>query len=133
MSSRLLLALGAPVLSVVLLAGCGSDPDPTAEDPAGSTSPDDTPSSPTEAADGDGDWPECSRVWRDDATIPEDYVGCLDGGDVVEADGLECSSGQFILTHDDRFWAVAGGPVAGTDGPLLDDPKYQAVLESCRG
>lgn len=133
MSPRLLLALGAPVLSVVLLAGCGSDSDSTADDPVGSSSPDDTPSAPSDAAGADGDWPDCASAWREGATIPEDYVGCLDGGEVVEADGLECSSGQFILTHEDRFWAVAGGPVAGTDGPLLDDAKYQSVLESCRG
>lgn len=133
MNYRTLLALGAPVLSVVLLAGCGSDSDDTAADDTGASSSPSTPASEEPDDSSAGGFPTCEEVWQEGATLAEDYLGCMDGATPVDLDGIECESGQFIITYDDRFWAVADGPIAMADGALLDDPDYQDVLASCRG
>ncbi|KRB79252.1 hypothetical protein ASE01_23360 [Nocardioides sp. Root190] len=130
MSPRSLLALGAPVLSVVLLAGCGSDSGDTAADDTDTSS---STSTPTAEESYDGGFPTCEEVWQEGETLAEDYLGCMDGATPVDLDGIECESGQFIITFDDRFWAVADGPIAEADGALLDDADYQDVLASCRG
>jgi hypothetical protein len=130
MSPRTLIALGAPVLSVVLLAGCGSDSGDTAADDTGASP---TPSTPVAEESPVGGFPACEEIWQEGATLAEDYLGCMDGATPVDLDGIECESGQFIITYADRFWAVADGPIAMADGALLDDPDYQDVLASCRG
>lgn len=137
MTPRLLLALGAPVLSVVLLSGCGSDSDTAADDTA---DPSSSGSTPTDAATTEqvddasgGGFPDCGEVWKVGRTLPEDYLGCMDGTTPFDLDGIECESGQFIVKHDDRFWAVAGGRIARAEPTLLEDPDYKADLATCRG
>lgn len=136
MTPRLLLALGAPVLSVVLLGGCGSDSDTAADDTATPRSSDSTPEDPASSTSADviaGGFPECAEVWQEGRTLPEDYLGCMEGETPFDLDGIECESGQFIVKHDDRFWAVAGGRIARAKGRLLQDPDYKDDLATCRG
>lgn len=138
MTPRVPLALGASVLSVALLGGCGSDGD-TAADDTSSESPSGSPSvaesestDASESATGGG-FPDCGEVWRVGRTLPEDYLGCVEGTTPFDLDGIECESGQFIVKHDDRFWAVAGGRIAKADSTLLKDPDYKDDLATCRG
>ncbi len=137
MTPRVLLALGASVLSAALLGGCGSDGDAAADDtasespsaPSGTTS---EATDPSESATGGG-FPDCAKVWRAGRTLPEDYLGCVEGTTPFDLDGIECESGQFIVKHDERFWAVAGGRIAKADSTLLKDPDYTDDLATCRG
>lgn len=134
MSPRKLAAFCASVLSVALLAGCGSDDsDDAVEDPSSDQS------STSTAAAGDPTsappvaLPACDKVWRKGATLPGDYDGCTKGGKDVEAEGLDCSSGQVIVRFADRFWAVPGGRIHRSEGPLLRDSTYKKKLAVCRG
>ncbi len=115
--------------------GCGTS-GPAGSDAAG-TDTSSTPESPsatgsaTESATADG--PACETVWQVDATLPRTYRGCVDGsGALVPRDGLGCSSGQRLVMHDDRFWAVLGGTIHEASTTLADDPDFRAAVRSCR-
>lgn len=118
--------LAAAILT--LLAGCGDDEPTTASDP--SAGPEES-STPTEGETADlPDWPSCAEVWVDGADLAQGYKGCLDGGAAVKADRQACSSGQVLVTYDDRFYAVLGGPVNETDG-LAQDSHFRSAKQSC--
>jgi hypothetical protein len=68
-----------------------------------------------------------------DAQLPLGYKGCLEGDTAVEADNLSCSSGQRIVRYDDSFFAVAGGSIYETSGPLEKDKVYLQKVRTCRG
>lgn len=134
MSSRLVLGIAG--LVAVLAAGCGdddADPAPTLatersveSTPTSSTSPSTSPSVPPGT-------PSCASVWQDGATLPRPYGGCADqSGQYVSKDALACSSGQFIVRYDDRFYAVPGGTVHAVDAPLDRDSEYRAAALRCR-
>lgn len=134
---------GAVAAAVLLLAGCGSEGDgeTQAEDtssPTASTSPSATPSptsapAPTTTPAPPGT-PACAALWQAGRTLPKGYDGCADAaGLLVAADVLGCSSGQGLIRYDERFWAVAGGPVQGGKGALADSRDYQKVVSTCRG
>jgi hypothetical protein len=133
---------GVPVLPallcVVLLAGCGqdgADEDRAASDPAAGSTPSEpadggtaTPSAP--AADPDA--PDCAEVWVTGGPIPRSYAGCNDGDSFVERQALGCSSGQRLVTFDDRWYGVVGGLVREGTTPLEQDREYRASVASCR-
>ena len=132
------------MLAGVVLAGCGSETDNAADDASSGTSSSSTPpSTPASATDTTAASPTakaapagtraCAEVWRAGARLPKAYSGCESGGLLGEPDGLGCSSGQMLLRHDDRFWAVRGGEIARSEGPLLDSKVYKRDLETCRG
>ena len=111
--------------------GCGSS-DSTASDAAG-TDPSGTPESSVGASPTPVDGPDCASVWQEGATLPKSYRGCVDeAGALVERDTLGCSSGQRMVSHADRYWAVLGGTIHEATGPLADDPDYRAAVRSCR-
>ena len=128
------------------LAACGGDSDSTATDPDASdssTAPD--TASPTEATETSEpsetasettpptpDWPACGDVWVADARLALGYKGCLEGDTAVKADNLSCSSGQRIVRYDDSFFAVAGGTIYETSGPLDKDKVYLQKVRTCR-
>jgi hypothetical protein len=128
------------------LAACGGDSDSTATEPESSDSSTATDSaSPTEATETaeasetpsettppTPDWPACGDVWVADAQLPLGYKGCLEGDTAVEADNLSCSSGQRIVRYDDSFFAVAGGSIYETSGPLEKDKVYLQKVRTCR-
>ena len=129
------------------LTACGGDSDSTATDPDASDSSTATDSaSPTEATETaeasetpsettppTPDWPACGDVWVADAQLPLGYKGCLEGDEAVKADNLSCSSGQRIVRYDDSFFAVAGGTIYETSGPLEKDKEYLQKVRTCRG
>jgi hypothetical protein len=129
------------------LAACGGDSDSTATDPDASdsstasdtgspseatetTEPSETPSETTPPTP---DWPACGDVWVADARLALGYKGCLEGDEAVKADNLSCSSGQRIVRYDDSFFAVAGGTIYETSGPLEKDELYLKKVRTCRG
>jgi hypothetical protein len=143
-----------PALALAsLLAGglvaCGSDDGSTraADEPtpagSGSTS---GPASPSPSASEMGSGPhsgspsetappgtpQCSKVWRDGASLPRTYVGCVDDTGFVKRDRLGCSSGQAIVRYDDRFYGVAGGTVHRATAPLDKNRQYLAAAMRCR-
>ena len=129
------------------LAACGGDSDSTATDPDASDSSTATDTaSPTEATETTEasetpsettpptpDWPACGDVWVADARLALGYKGCLEGDTAVKADNLSCSSGQRIVRYDDSFFAVAGGSIYETSGPLEKDKVYLQKVRTCRG
>ena len=129
------------------LAACGGDSDSTATDPDASDSSTATdtasPAEATETAEASEtpsettpptpDWPACGDVWVADAQLPLGYKGCLEGDTAVKADNLPCSSGQRIVRYDDSFFAVAGGSIYETSGPLEKDKVYLQKVRTCRG
>ena len=129
------------------LAACGGDSDSTATDPDASDSSTATDTaSPTEATETaeasetpsettppTPDWPACGDVWVADAQLALGYKGCLEGDTAVKADNLSCSSGQRIVRYDDSFFAVAGGTIYETSGPLEKDKEYLQKVRTCRG
>src|SRR6188472_1121147 len=129
------------------LTACGGDSDSTATDPDASDSSTATDTaSPTEATETaeasetpsettppTPDWPACGDVWVADAQLALGYKGCLEGDTAVKADNLSCSSGQRIVRYDDSFFAVAGGTIYETSGPLEKDKVYLQKVRTCRG
>jgi len=129
------------------LTACGGDSDSTATDPDASDSSTATdtasPAEATETAEASEtpsettpptpDWPACGDVWVADARLALGYKGCLEGDTAVKADNLSCSSGQRIVRYDDSFFAVAGGTIYETSGPLEKDKVYLQKVRTCRG
>ena len=129
------------------LAACGGDSASTATDPdasdssaatdtASPTEATETPEpseSPSETTPPTPDWPACGDVWVADARLALGYKGCLEGETAVKADNLSCSSGQRMVRYDDSFFAVAGGSIYETSGPLEKDKLYLQKVRTCRG
>src|SRR4051812_6550489 len=91
---------------LLLMSSCGDDSSSTADDPSTGTS----------SSASDSGWPSCSDVWVDGGTIPKTYQGCVDDdGTEVKADKQSCSSGQVLVTYDDTYYGVLGGPVNQTE------------------
>lgn len=122
-------ALAAIPLGFVLLAGCGNGSGDVAKDPVATASS----SSPAAAASSSApaDLPACGSIWKAGSKIPHDYQGCLDGATVVKPHKEPCASGQVIVTYDDKFYGVKGGPVNYVPAGLAKSPKYQAAKRSC--
>ncbi|MEQ6903557.1 hypothetical protein [Nocardioides sp. YIM 152588] len=113
--------LGAAV-AVLLLAACGEN---SATEPAGSAD-----SSPS-ATSAEG-WPSCAEIWQEGGSVPSPYKGCFDeeSGD-VRADRQKCSSGQVLVTFDNAYYGVEGGPVNPRPDGLDNDKDYQQAKRAC--
>ncbi len=108
----------------IALVGCGGSDPETAEDTT-------TTEQTSDAADAGGSGqPDCDEIWVDGQQLPQRYAGCLEGEETVKAEKQRCSSGQVLVTYDDRFYAVLGGPVNETDG-LSDNKDYRQAESSC--
>lgn len=107
------------VLAAVALSGCGSSTDDVG------TAPETSKSSAMAG-------PDCAEVWSGE-TLPAEYDGCVDQSEFVEAERWDCASGQVIITFDDRYYAVPGGPVNDVGAPLEDSPQYRKALRGCGG
>lgn len=110
--------------------GCGSSGS-TAEDAAGADQSR-TPDAP-ESSESSVDGPACDTVWQVDKTLPRTYQGCVDAAGALERRNvLGCSSGQRLVSHDDRYWAVLGGTIHEASTTLARDPEYRTAVRSCR-
>jgi len=148
---RIPLLVAAACTGLVLIAGCGDDGSSAADDPQESTSASASPSesdspseeptdppTPTDSPSGSptadpADLPTCGGVWVAGQTLPARYAGCRQGDTAVPADSRECAFGKPLIIYGDRFYAVPGGPVNPTDGPVRQAPAYQEALRSCSG
>ena len=137
---RLPVLLGTAALGVALaggLAGCGDGSSDSASDPTGTSTG--TPSGTDAPTDSDGsteaapDGPACADVWTDGGSLPGSYRGCVDqDGELVEPDALACSSGQRIISFDDRYYSVPGGVIHMATASLRKDRDYRAAVLRCR-
>lgn len=122
-------AAGLAALVCLLVAGCGGEePKQTREIVAGNDAT--SSASETSTVESLPDWPDCSEVWVADAAFPAKYRGCLADGVAVRADTVTCSSGQALVTYDDRFYAVKGEHVNETQG-LGRDRAYRRAMNAC--
>jgi hypothetical protein len=110
-------ALAATAL-VTSLTGCGEEDGDGDGSSAASSTP--TPSGSALA---------CEDVWGGE-TLPDPYEGCTEDGAVVPPERMECSSGQVIVTFDDRYYAVPGGPVNDV-GSLAESKQYRQAMRTC--
>lgn len=118
--TSVLAAMGMAAV-VLLMSSCGEDSSPTADDA----------SSDASTTTSDSGWPACSDVWVDGGTIPKGYQGCVDDdGTEVKADKQSCSSGQVLVTYDDTYYGVVGGPVNQTES-LKTDSGYKGARQAC--
>jgi hypothetical protein len=99
---------------LLVLTACGSEDEPEA-DPA---------SEPTSEA--------CKDVWVAGEDLPRDYKGCVLAGEYFRAEVLSCSSGQGIVRHERRFWAVRGGRISQARN-IIKDKAYLDLVARCRG
>ena len=121
---------------LVTLAGCGGDDGDTVSDPGDdpaaaseTATATESPSEKPEKPKG----PQCTDVWVEAAKLPGAYQDCYDGDRRVKADGRYCEFGKTLVTYDNRFWAVPGGPIHEVPGKLLDDAHYRDALAKCSG
>lgn len=63
--------------------------------------------------------------------MPRAYNGCLEGSRYVPKDAMGCSSGQRMITYDDRFYGVPGGTVQRARPTLAKDPAFRKDLAAC--
>ncbi len=143
MISRWAPGAAAVVAALLVLTGCGADPETTASDPSSESSgPSSSESSPSQTPTSDeavepttepaAPLPECSEVWVDDGRkLPAPYRGCSQNGTEVPADSRSCSFGQPLVVYGNHFYAVPRGPINRTPGPLAKDRDYRGALASC--
>lgn len=133
--------LVAAAALLVLLPGCGSDDDSDADrgvapssdtaSPSPSATTSSAPATPTAPAI-PSDAPRCKDVWVAGEDLPRDYKGCVRGAEYLRAEVLSCSSGQGIVRHDRRFWAVRGGTISQARN-IIKDRTYLDSVARCRG
>ena len=134
-----ILAAAAATL-VLVLAGCGDDTetgtDPTTSDttsdaPTSDASSDTSSEAPTDSVD--PDLPDCTDVWQAGEAVPKRYQGCVADGAVVKAERQRCSSGQVLVTFEDAYYGVEGGPVNEESGGLDSSDSYRDARRACLG
>jgi hypothetical protein len=80
------------------------------------------------SSDGDSDVPSCSSVWKNGATLPSDYDGCMNSKTLEALVTVDCDDGSQLTTYDDRFYAVLGQTIHwGT----VKDPAYAKTFMAC--
>jgi hypothetical protein len=125
-------ALAVLVLGVaLLLAGCG-DRSAATTAPATAVSDRPAPAATSTTAAPVPSYPSCATVWRTGQRLPAGYRACRSGAAVVRDQSRHCSSGQLLVVHHTRWYAVANGPVNHLAG---SDPERQLrkVVRACVG
>ena len=130
--TRVLAAVGMAAV-VLLFPACGEDSSTTADDTASSAASSESTSQSSDPTSPASDEPACDDLWQDGAKLPKPYRGCLDGDHVDKGHGLPCSSGQHLYSYDDHYYAVAGGVITDTGGPLKKSQEYLADAHRCLG
>jgi hypothetical protein len=129
---------------LLVLTACGSEDEPEADRASSPTSEatgaTPTPTPPTAPATTEtpkklavpADAPRCKDVWVAGEDLPRDYKGCVLAGEYFRAEVLSCSSGQGIVRHERRFWAVRGGRISQARN-IIKDKTYLDMVARCRG
>lgn len=124
MRRHLMTMTATTLLLVGALAACGSDD----ADEKGNDS-----SSSSQTDEGSG-YPACDDVWVVGEPLPEGYEGCDDGGTIIAAVSTDCQDGMQMISHDDTYWAVSGGPIKEkTVDEIAADEGYKAAYDECLG
>jgi hypothetical protein len=119
------------VTALLLLAGCtsGSDIDPS-DGGKGDAKPKPTATRTTAAPTG----PDCAEVWKDGATLPDDYTKCVEDGDYGLQDVTKCDDGTRLVAYSDTYFAVTGGRISKPDiAPMQDTEEYGQAYSACTG
>jgi len=125
-------ALAALLLGVgLILTGCGDrTAGTTAPGTAVSVQPSPVATSTTAAPV--PSYPSCATVWRAGKRLPAGYRACRSAGSVVRDQRRGCSSGQVLVVHDARWYAVSRGPVNHVTGPH-PGRQLRKVVHTCVG
>jgi hypothetical protein len=125
--------LAALVVPLLLLSACGEKASDSAADPspASSTPASEAPGSGGASASPTPEGPACTAVWKNGATLPRDYSGCVAGSTAVTPSDRYCEFGRKLVIYDDHFYAVRTGTIHRTHGPLDQDPGYRSAMASC--
>jgi hypothetical protein len=122
---RVGLALGIPLVTVVLTAGC------TAGAGESSPSPNTATSSPRHQPT--STLPSCKEVWRPNARLPDGYSGCTTGSTVVPPALLACKDGGSFTSYRDLLYAVTGRRTTRVNGDVSTDLRYARAYSDCLG
>lgn len=120
-------ATATAVLAALTLTGCGSND-------SSSVAQDSAPSSATPSATSGGNPPQgptCGHVWRDGATLPHDYSGCVVSSTWVKAQIYQCSDGHHLVTYAHTFYAVPGRKITRSATTLAKDEGFQHTMAVC--
>lgn len=121
-------------LSLLLVAGCGGGGEPTsgptgvAQNTADPKQPGSEFLTPVPAEKADA-MPECSEVWVEGNTLPNDYAGCrIAGGGIDQGAKYPCTDGKGeLIGYNEQFFARLGGTVRayGEDEAAFSHELFQ--------
>ena len=111
-----MLRLVALVFASLVLVGCGGS----------------SGSAPDSKADSSG-VPQCSDVWQDGKTLPDDYEGCVEGGAIEAAVARDCDGWSLVSYESEArsFWTTPGMKIVAGGADMLANPDYVAASEAC--
>ena len=119
------------VTTLFLLAGCTSSDDKGdggTGDGKDSAEPSATQTTPPPTG------PDCSGIWKNGATLPDDYTRCVDNGAYGPQDVVECQDGTKLVAYADVYYAITGGRISKPDvAPMQDTPEYGKAYSACTG
>ena len=115
------------VTALLLLAGCTSSDGGSGDGGKDSAKPSATTTAPPTG-------PDCASIWKDGATLPEDYTKCVDNGAYGTQDVFECQDGTKLVAYADSLYAVTGGRISKPKvAPMQDTPEYGKAYSACTG
>lgn len=119
------------VTALLVLAGCTSS-DGKGDGDGGGGDDSAKPSATKTTAAPKG--PDCAEVWKNGATLPEDYTKCVEDGAYGLQDVTECQDGTKLVAYADAYFAVTGGKISQPDvAPMQDTEEFGTVYAACTG
>lgn len=116
------------VTALLLLAGCTSSDGKGDDTKDSSARPSATPTKPAPTG------PDCAGIWKDGATLPEDYTTCVEDGAYGTQDVTKCEDGTKLVAYADAYFAVTGGPISKPDvAPMQDTEEFGTAYAACTG
>lgn len=119
------------VTALILLAGCTSGDSDDDQGDKGSAKPSATT---TTTATPPPAGPDCAGIWKDGATLPEDYTKCVEDGAYGAQDVTACEDGTQLVAYADTYFAVTGGRISKPKvAPMQDTEEFGKVYTACTG
>lgn len=118
--TRRLAATTATLAALLALSACGTEPESDSESGPGFATGAPDPSA--------ADPPACSQIWKNGATLPEDYEGCEDeAGSYLATAWATCDKPALEFTsYEDELYAKRGDTIT-------NDPKaVKAMRAACK-